>query len=701
MSVVRSSVGVMITLTCTVIDGSGPDVDFGRVSAAEWAQFDAVFDPEELGSFAGTVADVLAREDSHARGDAGGGSGGHDADCGGTDCDASGQGDACDDASCHGHGCDESGCDDPGCEDACGGGGVRPGSVAGWLSGLASRPVDAQTRAAVAVVDPVGLSGIAARDYLAVTDKVLAADTAAQHAAVCALVDTVAGELTSHLSGREARVAATGWTGEDSDRWVREEVERVLVISPSDAATRVETARDLRDRLPVTAAWLAAGMVSARKAAQLSGLLATSSDEVAARVDAELAGRAQGLRPASLRRRVARRIAALDPDHARAREAAVVTGRRVRRWTDPDGAATLALTGPPEQVERAWIAITGTALAQLRDCPQGCRPGCPHAGTAAVIRDADHLYARAAATVRPEADTTDTTARDGHSDGHSDGHGQGVRPGADSTDAAGAGEDGRGVRPGADTTTAARSGGASEARTRASTAGVRPGTDSTGPTTDAAGGQDAASTHARARGWLDRARFDAAVGLLSSVFDAPWYLTGPGRRRTLVQLVTTVDTLTGADEDLSELVGHGPVTAATARRIAADADLFQHLQVHPDSGFLLDAGTVRHDPPARLREFLLARRPVCSIPGCTRPATAGDLDHGIEHRPDGHGGPTAAWSIGPLCRYHHRARTLHLWRPSNQRLDGSLTWTDHTGRTYHQPAHDLRPDPHHDTPPTS
>ena len=36
-------------------------------------------------------------------------------------------------------------------------------------------------------------------------------------------------------------------------------------------------------------------------------------------------------------------------------------------------------------------------------------------------------------------------------------------------------------------------------------------------------------------------------------------------------------------------------------------------------GFLLDAGTIRHDPPERLREFLLARRPQCSLPR-SRPA---------------------------------------------------------------------------------
>lgn len=107
----------------------------------------------------------------------------------------------------------------------------------------------------------------------------------------------------------------------------------------------------------------------------------------------------------------------------------------------------------------------------------------------------------------------------------------------------------------------------------------------------------------------------------------------------------------------------------------------------------MDAGTIRHDPPAELREFLLARRPICAMTGCTRSVMqAADLDHTLEHHPDGTGGPTAAWAMHGLCRFHHRARTTGIWRLTEQTLDGSLIWIDPAGRRYVEPPHDLRPD---------
>jgi hypothetical protein len=215
---------------------------------------------------------------------------------------------------------------------------------------------------------------------------------------------------------------------------------------------------------------------------------------------------------------------------------------------------------------------------------------------------------------------------------------------------------------------------------------VRPGEDTTDP---AHGGDPQAQQDRSVR--LDQARFDAAIDLLTSAFEAPWYPQGKSRRRTMVQLITTVATLTGADEDLSELVGYGPVTAMTARRIAADADLFQDLQVHPTMGFLMDAGTLRHDPPPTLHDFLTARRLTCAMTGCQQRAIDTDLDHGIEHHPDGTGGPTAAWNLEPMCRFHHRARTLGLWKLAEKHIDGAMTWIDPAGRSYRQPAQDLRP----------
>ncbi len=528
-----------------------------------------------------------------------------------------------------------------------------PDPISACLAALASRPVDEATHLAVTQLDPATLGGAAARDYLVLTDKLLAVATAAQHAAVLAVADIARDEVEKALAADPAAAAGTRWQDEDTERIIREDLERTLGCTSNDADSRLALAAALRDRIPAAGALLADGMVSARKASQLAHLLEATTVEVAAKVDGELAEHLQDARPASLRRRVARRLLVLDEDHAAEQDRLVVRGRRARRWSNLDGSATLALTGPPEAIQHAWHATTGVALAQLRDCVGGCTPTCPHATLATA-----HAGEGSSVTgVRPETDTWAATTAPVASEAGS----QQVRPEADAAATRG----GCGVR--------------SEADTDSSPAGK----DADVPPLVERDGS--------AR--FDRARFDAAIDLLTSGYDAPWFPTSQGRRRTLVQLVTSVATLTGADDNLSELVGHGAVTAESARRIAADAGMFQELAVHPTMGFLMDAGKLRHDPPPELREFLLARRPVCAMPGCTRSVMqAADLDHTIEHNPDGTGGPTAAWAMHGMCRFHHRARTAGIWRLMDQKVDGSLVWIDPAGRRYVEPPHDLRPD---------
>lgn len=538
---------------------------------------------------------------------------------------------------------------------------AAPDPVAEWLALLVDRPVDEYTRLAVATIEPSSLSGTAVRDYLVLTDKVLATDTAVHHAAVLAVADTARTEVDATLAAHAAAARGTRWAEPDTERIVREDLERTLGCTRNDAEFRLDLAEALRDRVPATGRLLGSGMVSARKASQLVRLLSTTTSEIAAHIDHEVAEHLQETRPASLRRRIARRLLVLDSKHAARQDRAVVRDRAVRTWSNPDGSATLALTGPPEAIQHAWYATTGVALAQLRDCEHGCSPTCPHPTLAA----ADRSEVRLAPSVRPDADMDVVGLRPADRDGA-------VRPDADIPPS----------RPGAGRTAA--TGVRLVADTGAGSAegqdGVRPGADI--PLVERDGS---------AR--MDRARFDAAVDLLCSGYDAPWFPTNQGKRRTLVQLVTTVATLTGQDDNLAELVGHGPVTAETARRIAADAGMFQGLQVHPEMGFLMDAGKLCHDPPPELREFLLARRPVCAMPGCTRSVMqAADLDHTLEHRADGSGGPTAAWAIHGLCRFHHRCRTVGIWRLVEQRIDGSMVWIDPAGRRYVEPPHDLRPD---------
>jgi len=83
-------------------------------------------------------------------------------------------------------------------------------------------------------------------------------------------------------------------------------------------------------------------------------------------------------------------------------------------------------------------------------------------------------------------------------------------------------------------------------------------------------------------------------------------------------------------------------------------------------------------PPARLRDFIVARDQTCRSPICGQPAWRGDLDHTIAYE---NGGPTCACNLGALCRTHHRLKQRLGWR-LEQTAAGVLTWTTPTGRKY-------------------
>jgi len=61
------------------------------------------------------------------------------------------------------------------------------------------------------------------------------------------------------------------------------------------------------------------------------------------------------------------------------------------------------------------------------------------------------------------------------------------------------------------------------------------------------------------------------------------------------------------------LAGYGPLAADVAMRLLADAG-WQRIIYQPQTGALLEAGTTVHDPPAALREHVLARDGGCTAP---------------------------------------------------------------------------------------
>ncbi len=174
---------------------------------------------------------------------------------------------------------------------------------------------------------------------------------------------------------------------------------------------------------------------------------------------------------------------------------------------------------------------------------------------------------------------------------------------------------------------------------------------------------------------IEARRADALARLASGALADPDLPTRHGRRPH-IQLTVSAETVLGVSEEPGELAGYGPVTAETARRIAAQGE-WRRLLIEPATGRLLDYGRSTYRPPADLAQFLLARDRVCGFPGCNVPATRCDLDHAI---PFGRGRTSAA-NMGVLCRRHHRAKHEGRWTLTR---DGGrrCTWTSPAGKRY-------------------
>ncbi|TDD98848.1 HNH endonuclease signature motif containing protein, partial [Jiangella asiatica] len=149
-----------------------------------------------------------------------------------------------------------------------------------------------------------------------------------------------------------------------------------------------------------------------------------------------------------------------------------------------------------------------------------------------------------------------------------------------------------------------------------------------------------------------------------------------GRAATVLATVP-INTLAGADDQPGWLDGHGPITATTARRIAADATL-RRLLTDPATGEVLEYGHTTYAPPAALAAFVTARDATCRFPTCDRPSGEADIDHVVPYR---HGGTTGATNTWLLHRAHHLDRTHHghIIRTDP---DGTRWWTTPAGFTY-------------------
>ncbi|MCR2784189.1 MULTISPECIES: HNH endonuclease signature motif containing protein [unclassified Microbacterium] len=144
-----------------------------------------------------------------------------------------------------------------------------------------------------------------------------------------------------------------------------------------------------------------------------------------------------------------------------------------------------------------------------------------------------------------------------------------------------------------------------------------------------------------------------------------------------VQVVIPANTLIGIGDEPAELVGYGPISPDTARRLAATADVWERLFTSPTSGAVEQVLTYR--PTREMRRHLDARDEHCRFLGCRRPARQCDLDHTHDAAL---GGPTCLTNLANLCPgRHHPVKHGTAWSVV-QKAHGILEWTSPTGRVY-------------------
>ncbi len=104
------------------------------------------------------------------------------------------------------------------------------------------------------------------------------------------------------------------------------------------------------------------------------------------------------------------------------------------------------------------------------------------------------------------------------------------------------------------------------------------------------------------------------------------------------------------------LLFSGPVNAATARKIACDADIIPVLL--GSKGRVLDIGRATRVFPPHIRKALIARDQGCAFPGCTMPASWCEAHH-VDYW--SRGGTTGTDNGTLLCSHHHHVIHKEQW----------------------------------------
>ncbi|NKS36064.1 DUF222 domain-containing protein [Rhodococcus hoagii] len=109
------------------------------------------------------------------------------------------------------------------------------------------------------------------------------------------------------------------------------------------------------------------------------------------------------------------------------------------------------------------------------------------------------------------------------------------------------------------------------------------------------------------------------------------------------------------DKDIARMPHMGPLSIATARRLACDCHL---TPIVMDDGVPLKLGRTSRTVSKKQRRALIARDHGCAFPGCGTPPAHCEGHH-VKHWADG--GPTDLDNLVLLCRYHHQLLHHSHW----------------------------------------
>jgi hypothetical protein len=136
--------------------------------------------------------------------------------------------------------------------------------------------------------------------------------------------------------------------------------------------------------------------------------------------------------------------------------------------------------------------------------------------------------------------------------------------------------------------------------------------------------------------------------------------------------------LLGVSNELTDLVGFGPIDPLTAARITARAPSLTRVLTDPVTGQATTYGRTRYTPSKDLHDLVELIWAECNFPGCSTVSSACDLDHTIAWCD---GGETSLANLGPACPKHHKVKHWTDWTVVR---DENLvaTWTSPAGYEY-------------------